>query len=376
MFETNDRSLKWSSSREPIIVLLISGLTVIFFLAVAGLAKVYHHQQESIGDEFYARGAAYLKDGKLQNAVTEFRTALLYARDNLSYQLSLAQTLAAQHRTDEAYAYLLNLWQREPDNGTVNLELARILAAKGETNDAIRYYHNAVYAVWSNAREEQRRAVRLELVAFLLRANLKPQAQSELIALAANLPDDPALHAQVAGLFEQAEDYEHALAEYRQSLRQHREDADAMAGAGRAAFELGRYEQAQRYLQAAVTMNASETDSRALLETVTLTLQMDPFRRQLSSSRRNRIVIDAFQTAGLRLQACGGSAGPRPDDLESRWTQMKPKINIRGLHKDPDLTDAAMDLAFLIEQRSSEKCGAPTGKDLALLLISRLREGS
>jgi hypothetical protein len=35
-----------------------------------------------------------------------------------------------------------------------------------------------------------------------------------------------------------------------------------------------------------------------------------------------------------------------------------------------------MDLVFRIEKQTSTLCGTPTGTDLALLLISKLHEGS
>jgi hypothetical protein len=64
----------------------------------------------------------------------------------------------AMTASEKAYAYLINLWEREPENGLVNLELARIAAQKGDTEQALRYYHNAIYAVWPGDQEVQRRA--------------------------------------------------------------------------------------------------------------------------------------------------------------------------------------------------------------------------
>ena len=97
-------------------------------------------------------------------------------------------------------SYLINLWEREPENGHVNLELARIAAQKGETEQALRYYNNAIYATWPGDQEVERRDTRLELIEFLLSINAKAQAQSELIALAANLATiRPSTHA--SGIF-------------------------------------------------------------------------------------------------------------------------------------------------------------------------------
>jgi hypothetical protein len=76
------------------------------------------------------------------------------------------------------YAYLVNLWEREPENGLVNLELARIAVQRADTERALRYYHNAIYAIWPGDQEVQRRDARLEPIEYLLRINVKTQAQA------------------------------------------------------------------------------------------------------------------------------------------------------------------------------------------------------
>ena len=374
------RDLRRYLAREPVILILLSGLAVVSFLVVAGLSHIYHAQQESLGNRWFARGVRDLKERRYDRAVTEFRTALLYSRDNYAYQLNLAEALMGMKRTDEAAAYFVNLWERQPENGLVNLELARISAQKGRSDQALRYYHNAIYATWPDDQEMQRRDTRVELIEYLLKMNTKAQAQSELIALAANLDDDPSQHDRVADLFLRAQDYEHALAQYRLSLKTDRRNSASLAGAGLAAFELGRYAQAQHYLQAAVTADPHNEESAERLKTTELVLQMDPFRRRISAAVRDRIVIEAFATAGRRLTSCATPAGSHAPDpqgsLAESWVNMKPRISEAGIRRDPDLVESAMDLVFRIERQTSTTCGAPGGTDRALLLIAQLHEGA
>jgi tetratricopeptide (TPR) repeat protein len=368
-------------SRQPVMLALLAVLAVVLFSAVTGLSRLYHAQQESLGNRWFARGVADLKAQRFDRAVIEFRAALVYSRDNYLYQLNLAEALLGLKRTDEAYAYLITLWDRQPENGLVNLELARIAAQKGETEQASRYYHNAIYAAWPDDEEVQRRDTRLELIEYLLRINAKTQAQAELIALAANLGDDPSEQVRVGDLFVRTQDYEHALAAYRVALKSGRHNAAAQAGGGLAAFELGRYPLAYHYLQAAVTSDPSEAQSAARLKTTELVLQMDPFQRQISVAQRNLIVVKAFATAGERLKACGSasrssSAISSQSSLADSWTRIKPRITAIGLRRNPDLVEEAMDLVFNIERQTSVACGTPAGTDLALLLIAKLHEGS
>jgi tetratricopeptide (TPR) repeat protein len=382
MADSSDRSLKWYSTREPAILLILAGIAVIFFLAVSLLARVYHDRQASQAEKWFRRGTYDQQKGLLDRAVGEFQAAQLYSRGNFDYQLSLAQTLTALGRTDEAYSYLLGLHEQKPESGTVNLALARIFAKKGDAATAIRYYHNALYATWPADAENQRLAGRLELIEFLLHENDDAQAQSELIAMSANLPPDAALHARTGELFFRSQDYEHSLEQYLEALKLNGHDPVALKGAGRAAFELGRYSLAQRYLQAVTERNSGDSATTDLLNTTNLVLKMDPFLRRISVSQRHQIVIDAFATAGERLKTCTPSSTVPPNSsaagqstLDARWKELKPRITKAGLRQDPDLVDTAMNLVFAIEQANAQ-CSLQTAKDHALLLISQLHESN
>ncbi len=367
--------------QQPVMLALLATLGVLFFVAVAGLSGAYHARREALGERWFSRGVADLNAKRYDSAVTEFRSALLYSRDNYDYQLNLAEALIGLKRTGEAYSYLVNLWDEQPENGVVNLELARIAAERGQTEQAKRYYHNAIYAVWPSDQEGKRRETRLELIEYLLSIHARAEAQAELIALQENLGDDPAQQRRVGDLFLRAQDYEHALAAYRLSLKADRHNQAALAGAGRAAFELGQYPLAERYLQAAVAENPGDTQSAELLKTTQLVLRMDPFRHGITMEERNRIVLEAFGIAGQRLSSCAtpkaatASNAGQPN-LADSWAKMKPRMREQELKRNPDLAEEAMDLVFEIERQTRATCGAPTGADEALLLISQSHEGN
>jgi len=368
-------------NQQPVMLALLAVLGVILFLAVAGLSRAYHAQRDALGNRWFSRGMLDLNAGHFDRAVTEFRAALLYSRDNYDYQLNLAEALIGEKRTSEAYSYLVNLWDRQPEDGVVNLELARVAAQGGQTEQAQRFYHNAIYAVWPGNQEVKRRNTRFELIEYLLSINAKAKAQSELIALEENLGEDPALQERVGDLFLRAEDYEHALAAYRLCMKSDRHNVAALAGAGWAAFQLARYPLAERYLQAAVAANPGDTQSAERLMTTELLLHMDPFRRQISEEERASIVVDAFAVAGRRLSSCAtpkaaaASAASEPS-LADNWAKMKLQISEQQLRQNPDLLEKAMDLVFEIERQTSATCGTPSGADLALLLLAKLHEGT
>ena len=125
----------------------------------------------------------------------------------------------------------------------------------------------------------------------------------------AAMPREPRLRMRVAELFAEAQDDEHALAQYQQNLQSDPGNEAALYGAGEAAFHLGRYRTAQGYLQTAIREGGNNVQARQLLETATLVLQADPFAPRISDAERNRRVRSAFLHAGERLDSCAKSQG-------------------------------------------------------------------
>jgi cytochrome c-type biogenesis protein CcmH/NrfG len=374
----------------PVILLILTVGAVGGFAAVGHLVARYNANQQSRGRKLYAQGVSAAEAGKYGEAINAFRAALTCDPTNSQYQLSLARALRDSNdprRLDEAESYLLALWQRTPQDAAVNLALARVAAHRGSIDDAIRYYHNAMYGVWNSDADTNRNKVRIELIQYLLKKGARAQADSELIALAAALPADPAEHLQAAQLFLQAQDYAGALAQYEYALRLEPSSAAAMAGAGDAAYRAGDYTVAQRYLREAVNGDHEDANSRQLLATTDLVLHSNPFHSHISDAERNRRIAADFAQAEERLAECAGQTGvnlnttdssaPSPLlSLQARWTAAKPDLRHLQSPAETDLPDAIMDVVFQIEQQTAATCGQPQGLDLALLLISEKREAA
>lgn len=359
--------------RQPVTLALLTGLMVVFFLAVSTLSRIHDAQRESLAERWAGRGTDSLNAQQYLAAVEDFRTALLYSRDNGAYQLSLAEALMGLKRDDEAQAYLANLWEREPDNGMVSLELARIAVSKNQTEQVLRYYHNAIYGTWPSNPDAQRRNTRLELIAYLMRINAHPQAEAELIDLAATVGDNAAEQEQLGEMFAKVGDDGRALAAFRASLSLSRHNPAALAGAGAAAFRLGQYVEAERYLEQALNANPGDVQSERRLTMTEDVLHWDPFRQGLSQVQQNRIVLAAFAAAGARLKSCNTPSTPEQQDAQ-QWDQLKPQITERNLARNPDLVNTAMKLAFEIEKETDSTCGTQSETDRALLLVASLHE--
>lgn len=370
--------------REAVTLALLVGLAAVLFLMVTGLSRMYDAQQDALAERWESRGTEDLNAGKYKAAAGEFHTALRYSHNDFTQQLGLAEALIGMRQVPEAEVYLLNLWEQEPENGIVNRELARIAAGRNNTRQALRFYHNAIYATWpGNAEnaEQERRETRWELIKYLLNLDARTQAQSELISLDTEVGSNPAQQLLLGEYFLKVQDDPHALACFRVALAVDPRSDRALAGAGTAAFDMADYRLAQRYLRRALAEKPVEPGAAARLETTEQVLRLDPFRSNLSGVDRNRAAISAFQVAGDRLKACpAAGASPAIDpglqSLAGEWTRMKPNMTQVRLHRDPDMVNQAMNLVFAIERQANGNCGAGTPSDTALLLISKLHEGS
>ena len=377
MTEPARLNLPFYPRREAMTLALLTGIAIVGFVAVTGLSRLYQSQQQSLAERWASRGAADLRAQQYAAAATDFRAALLHARDSDAYELSLAQALLGMNRTDEAYAYFLNLWDHEPENGLVNLNLARIAAQKGDTQRALRFYHNAIYATWPGNQESASRGARIELIDYLLRNKNVAQAQAELFALSANLSERSPEQEQAGALFLRAQDPQHALNAFRLALHQNSSNEAALAGAGAAAFQLGLYPVAEEYLQMALRISPGDGATADRLRKTESVLALDPYRPRISEAERDTAVVKAFATVGDRLKTCasrGGSAATEMQDLSQQWDKLNPQITETRLQHDPDLADTAMSLAFSIENKSAGACGPPSDSDAALVLIANSQE--
>lgn len=380
----NCASLQRLNLRRETILLICLALLAVLFVITGFAVKLYHNREKALGGHWYTRGEESLQNGNPEAAVLDFRTALLHAADNPVYQLRLAQALIDSNRLVEARSYLLRLWETNPADGQVNLELARVAMRQGNVPEVISYFHNAIDGVWPSNSEDQRRKLREQLCEYLIEKGRRTEALAELMALSSQTPDNAQLRTQVAELFLKAQDYDIALGEFRRSMRLDRQQPEAWAGAGEAAFQMGNYRVAREYLSHAISENPRNKDAARFLGATNQVLQMDPFDRRVPAAERRRRVMAAFEQAWNRLTTCATSRGeslqaPNPQiDLQKAYAsalKIKPNVRERNLRRDPDLMDSTMSLVFQIEHVTAEACGTPQGADLALLLIGSKNGG-
>jgi tetratricopeptide (TPR) repeat protein len=287
--------------------LTLCGLLLIPMFAVTGAAvRLFHEKQTNIAETWRTAGEVNLQAGQAAAAIEDFRNALSYVPESLQLQLQLADALAEQGQLDEAQNYLSSLRSADAEYSPVNLALARVAAQRGDVEAATRYYHDAMYGHWPKEAHANRFAARKELIEFLLGNKRQDAARAESLSMAADNPADPEIRAQAAEFLFQAGDAQDALAEYERVLGMSPENAEALAGSGKAALALGDYPEAERYFAKAIERGIKDPEiemDRGISEEAA---EIDPFEAQLSDKERRKRVLRLFAAAEKRADGILG----------------------------------------------------------------------
>jgi Flp pilus assembly protein TadD len=411
---------------DTLSLVTLFAITALLAILTNYLYQSYASHQVSLAARWLQRGDQALRDHKPQAAIDALSSALAYAPNDRSTAIKLAEALASAGRTQEATVYFNALLESQQGSGVINLQLARLAARQGNQGQAIDDFQKAIYGNWEGDGYVRRREVRFELINYLIAHHLLDQARSELLVASGNAPtDDISVQLEIARNMEQAQDPSDAFHVYRTILHHHPSLREALDGAGRTSFQLGRYLEAKHYLARALELPATEADSdenavaalqqsRDQLNEASRILAAYPSSRLKPAERAARI-LTARKLAMARLTTCvnakatapatpsaapaakvssnplqslasrfsrqpskpagnDAAATPAVDPLRSlvdRWQKLPPKVTLAQLEKDPELADTQIQLVYDTELVTQQVCGAPTGDDALLLKIAQ-----
>jgi tetratricopeptide (TPR) repeat protein len=418
------RRLIFADSLSLVTLFAITALLAVF---TNYLYQSYASHQVALANRWLQRGDEAMREGKPQAAIDALSSALAYAPSDRGTAIKLAQALASAGRLQEATVYFNALLENQQGSGLINLQLARLAARQGNESQAIEDYQKSIYGSWEGDGYVRRREVRFELINYLISHNRLDQARSELLVASGNAPeDDISVQLEIARLMEQADDPSDALHLYRVILRRHPSLQEALEGAGRTAFQMGRYLEAKKYLGRALEGPGADQEplttvqeNRDRLNDATRLLLLYPSSRLSIHERGSRILNDR-KLALARLAECRRdqvsmpaknsaqvstpepksplipnplanlasrftnrpskpaesplAAAPPVDPLQAlveRWQQLPVRLTLAELEKDPELAQAQIQLIYDTELITQQVCGAPSGDDALLLRIAQ-----
>jgi tetratricopeptide (TPR) repeat protein len=312
------------------------------YLGTRAFAASVVRNRVGVAASWYREGDRALRAGQYDAAVNAYRKATVNDHSRQLYTESLARALELAGRTAEARQLLLQLRESAPENPQVNLELARLAAREADLNASLRYYHNALYGIWTGDNiDERQREVRAELINFLIAQHARDQAMAEILALAYHLPDDTPSHLKLGDMFARVNDPERAYSEFALVLRR-------------------------------------EPHNQTALQTAKLAAENDPTEPRLAYGERAQRIRSGFSHAVNSLSVCSANQpanGAPLDTISKKLTAFRPFLTMEKLRRSPDLVFAALDLIGEAESEMAKSCGPLQPLDRAWLLLAQKNRG-
>jgi tetratricopeptide (TPR) repeat protein len=373
--------LTWAGSRDHVLrtvvplaselprLFLLFALTAAAFAGTRWFAARERSTQLSDAAQWRTRGERAVAAGQVEDAIADFRHAMAKDRVNLASSLALAGALVTTGQLDEAEQVLTQVRERTPDNIPTNVLLARVAARRTDTTSAMAYFRNALYA--PGVTQGQRFELRLEIGAFLLAQHRPAQALPELIAASSEGGGDAAARTKLASMLLQAGDARRALQAF-QGLASEGTNPEALAGAGIAAFQLGKYATALSYLNRAPRTAATD-EPRSISD---LVVARDPLAARIGRTERVRRATDNIATVRGRLQACLPQAtGSAHEALSAALADVGVNAT-RVPSGDRDALEDGVAAAGRAARALQQYCPSPDVADRALAIIAALHAGA
>jgi tetratricopeptide (TPR) repeat protein len=364
--------------RDTLVFVVLTLITVALFGITLFLFKSFSTHREDLAKRWYERGRQDLAAHQPVQAINDLRDALGFDPANRDYEFTLAQALDQAGRLDESFVYFSNLLDAQPGSGPLNLELARLSLKKGAIADALRYYRASIYGNWEDDALKNRRAVRLELIQAMIDYGQHDAARTELLIASEDAGDDPATLPRLASLMSEAREYSMALSLYQKALADRPDDAALLQGAGHAAFSLGHYASAQKYLrQAADQLHGelasgpqSELDLSSRIVALFPAPNLSATERAARMQHLGKIIPSLLSDCREGIESRGADQSTI-DALDRSWSDATKKP---AASRDRDAQNTELQLIYRIANRTAQSCPASSGDDMLLQMIAKSPE--
>ena len=286
---------------------VVAAITVAAVLIVSGLVFWQRSHRSGLGTEAYQAGEKLLEQGRVEEAISSFRSALAHAPQDLKSREALGLALVQAGHFDDAASYLSGVARVDPHNGPVWMGLAEISLAAGDKRQALQLYGQALSKAWPAPEESRHSHAQLKYAVLLSDAGRRGEAASLLLSMIEQHGDDTAIAKQAAeaiktiGTPEQVEQAYAALASHFPA------DPGVWLQLGDARLAAEKDPPALDAYRHALEADPANAEIRRTVARVEEILDLDPTRRGLSVRERARRWDRILQRVVDAAAACGPS---------------------------------------------------------------------
>jgi chloride channel protein, CIC family len=270
---------------------------------VAFLNYFYRQGRIERAREYQVAGEQLMKQGRYEDAIAQLRQALSIS-PNLENRLSLGLALVKAEHGEEGSVYLNEVLRQSPNSGPAHLALAEVAVQQGRIDDAVAQYRRAIDGIWPSNAAQSRLDARIELVKALAQAGRRVQAQTELLALAAEVPPEPGAQKQIAGMLQDLGLPSQAASLYRDVIRRNPRDAAAFDGLGEAELAQANFSAARKAFEAAQQINPNDETAVKRIMLCDQILALDPAVGGLGATERYQRSRDLLAAVVSQTTSC------------------------------------------------------------------------
>ncbi len=349
---------------SPRMLAIVFAVMTLIFVLTGFYTRSFNNESRKRGELYFKSAQLLMAEQEYEDAIGDYRDALLYSRDNSDYRLGLARALYASGHSSETETHLIELRAADPTSGIVNQLLARLAAQAGQTDAAVSYYRTAIYGKWNDEPEETRLQLRLELVTLLEDTSREQQLTAELLELLEIVPEDRTIRHRLAGLLLKTRVYDRSSSLFAELIGSDPSDRKALLGRAEAEFHLGNYLTARTHYNRA-QLHGRDDATREHIELCNRIIALDPTRRGIGVDeryRRSRVLVDRARAA---VESCRNPVGedfvgplpPLQPDLETALNRADELLARRSRRRASDeAVEASIQLAENVWSAGAPLC--------------------
>lgn len=288
-------------------LVVVCSLTLATVILVAGLVFWQRSSRNQLASEAYKSGEALLAQGRTEEAVQEFRSALANQPEDNQARNALGLALVQTEHFAEAAAYLNEAIRKDPENGPTRVGLARIEHAKGDMKRALVLMKQGIAARWPGNQESARVLAQMEYASWLYQEKRRTEGTLLLLSLIEQSGDDPATGRDAAEAIRKSDSMIRTEEAYTLLADRFPADSGILAKLAESRLANGKELQALETYRRARKQNPNSAEIHTALEQAELIVKLDPGQRGLSLRARGQRWSDLLSLVLQESAPCGDS---------------------------------------------------------------------
>jgi protein O-mannosyl-transferase len=203
---------------------------------------------------YYNLGLAYFQQGRLDEAISQYRKVLQINPDETDALNNLGSAFLQQGRLDEAIAQYRKALAIKPDSAETHYNLGNALFQQGRTDEATAQYQEALAIKPDSA------MAHYNFANALLQQGRLDEAMAHYQKALAIKPDYAEAYNNLGNVFVQQGRMDEAIAHFQKALALKPNYADAHNNLGSAFFQQGRMDEAIAHYQKALAIKPGDAD--------------------------------------------------------------------------------------------------------------------